>query len=196
MKKCIAILPLIALALVTMFICIGCSAKETPRAINAQPLAETLLGTRNSKKCSEPSESVDESAERAPEAAHESGGETTEHQSGSRRGKLLKKPQNTNPKKNTKLAEETTEHQSGKADETGGRNRRTCTRSGTLKLLKKPHSNTEAEEEHETVACNRRSMNLKEKHASRLKKKHTPNTESAEAAVHETESAMVKIPRR
>ena len=70
MKKCL-FLPLIALALFTMFICVGCGAKETPpvtttATAEAPPVQET-------QEMREQSESAEETAE------HESEEETVEH---------------------------------------------------------------------------------------------------------------------
>ena len=71
MKKCLY-LPLIALALFTMFICIGCGAKETP-PVTTTTTAEAPPA-QDAQEMHEPSESAEETAE------HESEEEMAEHE--------------------------------------------------------------------------------------------------------------------
>ena len=71
MKKCLY-LPLIALALFTMFICIGCGAKETP-PVTTTATAEAPPA-QDAQEMREPSESAEETA------THESEEEMAEHE--------------------------------------------------------------------------------------------------------------------
>ncbi len=102
MKKCLS-LPLIALALLTMCICVGCGAKEVPpvppsAAAESAPVQESQeMGAlpQSAEEASEhESEEEHKSAEEAPE--HESAEETSEHKSEEER----------------ESAEETSEHES------------------------------------------------------------------------------------
>lgn len=77
MKKCLS-LPLIALALLTMCICIGCGAKEVPptttsAAVESAPVQE-------SQEMGELPQPAEETSEHEPEAEHESAEEASEHE--------------------------------------------------------------------------------------------------------------------
>ena len=106
MKKCLY-LPLIALALFTMFICIGCGAKETPPVTTtvtaeAPPVQET-------QEMREQSESAEETAE------HESEEETAEHEAAEKQeSREVEVPDEDT---NHESAEETAEHESEKEHE-------------------------------------------------------------------------------
>ncbi len=106
MKKCLY-LPLIALALFTMFICIGCGAKETPPVTTtvtaeAPPVQET-------QEMREQSESAEETAE------HESEEETAEHEAAEKQeSREVEVPDEDT---NHESAEETSEHESEKEHE-------------------------------------------------------------------------------
>ncbi|MCG9132293.1 hypothetical protein J5I95_11485, partial [Candidatus Poribacteria bacterium] len=80
MKKCLS-LPLIALALFTMFICLGCGAKETPPVTIETPVVQesTENLTAPDKAEHEPTEepeSSEETAEHEPAEEPESSEET------------------------------------------------------------------------------------------------------------------------
>ena len=101
MKKCLY-LPLIALALFTMFICIGCGAKETPPVTTtvtaeAPPVQET-------QEMRQQSESAEETAE------HESEEETAEHKAAEKQESREVEVRDEDT--NHESAEETAEHES------------------------------------------------------------------------------------
>ena len=101
MKKCL-FLPLIALALFTMFICVGCGAKETPpvtttATAEAPPVQET-------QEMREQSESAGETAE------HESEEETAEHAAAEKQESREAEVRDEDT--NHESAEETAEHES------------------------------------------------------------------------------------
>ena len=101
MKKCLY-LPLIALALFTMFICIGCGAKETPpvtttATAEAPPVQET-------QEMREPSESAEETTE------HESEEEAAEHESAEKQASREAEVRDEDT--NHESTEETAEHES------------------------------------------------------------------------------------
>ena len=107
MKKCLY-LPLIALALFTMFICIGCGAKETPpvtttATAEAPPAQET-------QEMREPSESAEETTE------HESEEETAEHEATEKQESHEAEVHDEDT--NHETAEETAEHESEEEHET------------------------------------------------------------------------------
>ena len=83
MKKCLS-LPLIALALFTMFICLGCGAKETPPVATEAPVVqestENLTAQdRAEHESAEEQESSEETAEHESAEEQESSEETVEH---------------------------------------------------------------------------------------------------------------------
>ena len=108
MKKCLS-LPLIALALLAMFICVGCGAKETPSTTTtataevppvqeAQEIREPSESTEDGQR----HESAEETAEHESEEEHETAEETAEHES----------------EEEHETAEETAEHESEEEHET------------------------------------------------------------------------------
>ena len=123
MKKCLA-LPLIALALLTMFIYIGCGAKEIPPSIaEAPPPVQEAPETREPNEAPDAdhdhesseapaeheaaAEQESHEAEESDEAAdHEAAEETSEHES------AKKKHRSMNLKMNTSLRKKTSEHES------------------------------------------------------------------------------------
>ena len=81
MKKCLS-LPLIALALLTMCICVGCGAKEVPSATTSA--AAESAPVQESQEMGELPQSAEETSEHASEeeaSEHESAEETSEHAS-------------------------------------------------------------------------------------------------------------------
>ena len=113
MKKCLY-LPLIALALFTMFICIGCGAKETPPVTTtvtaeAPPVQET-------QEMREQSESAEETAEHESEEAHESAEETVEHEAEEAHESAEETAEHESEEAH-EPAEETVEHESEEAHE-------------------------------------------------------------------------------
>ena len=99
MKKCLY-LPLIALALFTMFICIGCGAKETP-PVTTTATAEAPPA-QDAQEMREPSESAEETAEQEAEE------EMAEHEAAEKQ----------EARETEKHDEETAEHESEEAHET------------------------------------------------------------------------------
>lgn len=77
MKKCLS-LPLIALALLTMCICVGCGAKEVPPATTSA--AAESAPVQESQEIGELPQSAEEASEHEPEEEHESEEETAEHE--------------------------------------------------------------------------------------------------------------------
>ena len=78
MKKCLS-LPLIALALLTMCICIGCGAKEMP-PVTTTATAEAPP-VQESQEMGELPQSAEETSEHESEEVHESAEEASEHES-------------------------------------------------------------------------------------------------------------------
>ena len=167
MKRCL-FLPLIALALFTMFICVGCGAKETPpvtttATAEAPPVQET-------QEMHEQSESAEETAE------HESEEETAEHEAAekqeSREAEVRDEDANRESAEET-AEHETAEHESEEAHESAEETTE--------------HESAEETAEHETA-----EHESEEAHESA---EETTEHEAAEEIPHETESEMVKIPR-
>ena len=174
MKKCL-FLPFIALALFTMFICVGCGAKETPpvtttATAEAPPVQET-------QEMHEQNESAEETAEHKSEEEHESAEETAEHEAAekqeSREAEVRDEDANREP------AEETAEHESEEAHESEEEHEP----SGETAEheSEEAHESTEETAEHES----------EEAHEST---EETAEHEAAEETPHETESEMVEIP--
>ena len=169
MKKCL-FLPVIVLALFTMFICVGCGAKETPpvtttATAEAPPVQETQEMREQSESAEETAEresedaheSVEETAERESEDAHESVEETAEHES----------------EEAHESAEETAEHESEEAHES--------VEKTAEHESEEAHESVEETAEHESEEAHEFA-------------EETAEHESAEETPHETESEMVKIP--
>ena len=84
MKKCLS-LPLIVLAFFTMFICIGCGAKETPPATTEAPVVQESVENLESQDIAEHDQdenhqTAEETSEHESAEAHETQ-ETAEHES-------------------------------------------------------------------------------------------------------------------
>ena len=99
MKKCLS-LPLIALALLTMCICVGCGAKEVP-PVTTSAAAESAP-VQESQEMGELPESAEETSEHESEEGHESAEAASEHES----------EEETSEHES---AEETSEHESAEA---------------------------------------------------------------------------------
>ena len=177
MKKCLY-LPLIALALFTMFICIGCGAKETPPVTNtataeAPPVQET-------QEMREQSESAEETAE------HESEEETAEHAAAEKQESHEAEARDEDT--NHESAEETAEHESGEAHESA--------EETAEHESEEAHESVEETSEHEsaeeTAEHGTAEHESEEAHESA---EETTEHEAAEETPYETESEMVKIPR-
>ena len=102
MKKCLS-LPLIALALLTMCICVGCGAKEVvpvtaSAAVESAPVQE-------SQEMDELPQSAEEASEHESEEEHESAEETSEHESAEETSEHESEEEHES-------AEETPEHES------------------------------------------------------------------------------------
>ena len=176
MKKCL-FLPLIALALLTMCICVGCSAKEVPpattsAAAESAPVqesqemgelpqsAEEAAAHESAEEASEhESEEEHESAEEA--AAHESEEETLGHESEEER----------------ESAEETSEHESEEEHESA-----------------EEAAAHESEDEHESVEETSEHESEEETLEHELEEE-TSEHEAEEETRHETAPEMVEIPR-
>ena len=102
MKKCLS-LPLIALALLAMFICVGCGAKETPSATTTA--TAEVPPVQETQEIREPSESTEDGQR------HESAEETTEHESSEETAEHESEEEH-------ETAEETAEHESEEEHET------------------------------------------------------------------------------
>ena len=169
MKKCLY-LPLIALALFTMFICIGCGAKETP-PVTTTATAETPPA-QETQEMREPSDSAEETIE------HESEEEIAEHESEEEHETVEEAAEHESEKEH-ETAEETAEHESEEEHET--------VEEAAEHESEKEHETAEetaeheSEEEHETV---------EEAAEHESEEEH----ETAEAIPHETEPEIVDIP--
>ena len=174
MKKCL-FLPFIALALFTMFICVGCGAKETP-PVTTTATAE-VPPVQETQEMHEQNESAEETAEHKSEEAHESAEETAEHEAAekqeSREAEVRDEDANREP------SEETAEHESEEAHESEEEHEP----SGETAEheSEEAHESTEETAEHES----------EEAHEST---EETAEHEAAEETPHETESEMVEIP--
>ena len=123
MKKCLS-LPLIALALLTMCICVGCGAKEIPpvtttATAEAPPVQESQEMGELPQSAKETSEH--ESEERESEEEHESAEETSEHESEEEREseeehESAEEASEHESEEESESAEKTSEHES--AEET------------------------------------------------------------------------------
>ena len=177
MKKCL-FLPLIALVLFTMFICVGCGAKKTPpvtttATAEAPPVQET-------QEMREQSESAEETAE------HESEEETAEHAAAEKQESREAEVRDEDT--DHESAEETAEHESEEEHES--------TEETAEHESEEEHESTEETAEHESEK-EHESTEETAKHESEEEHESAEETiehEAAEKTPHETESEMVKIP--
>lgn len=152
MKKCLSI-PLIALALLTMCICVGCGAKEVPpvttsAAAESAPVQESQEMDELPRSAEEASEH--ESAEKASE--HETAEETLEHESAEETAEH-------------ESAEETSEHESEEEHESA-----------------EEASEHESEEEHESAeeVSERESEEETSEHETEAETSHETESEMVE----------------
>ena len=166
MKKCLS-LPLIALALLTMCICIGCGAKEVPptttsAAVESAPVQE-------SQEMGELPQSAEETSEHEPEAEHESAEEASEHEA----------------------AEETSEHESEEAHEAAEKASEHESAEETLEHeTETEHEAAEETSEHESEEAHESAEETLAHESEEEASEHEPEAETP----HETEPEMVEIP--
>ena len=108
MKKCLS-LPLIALALLTMCICVGCGAKEIP-PVTTTATAEAPP-VQESQEMDELPQSAEEASEHESEEEHESAEETSEHESEEERESAEEASEHESEEEH-ESAEEASEHES------------------------------------------------------------------------------------
>jgi len=111
MKKCLS-LPLIALALLTMCICVGCGAKEVPPATT--PAAAESAPVQESQEMGEQPQSAQEASEHESEEEHEPAEETSEHESAEETSEHESEEEHESAEEASEHepAEETSEHES------------------------------------------------------------------------------------
>ena len=179
MKKCLS-LPLIALALLTMCICVGCGAKEIPpvtttATAEAPPVQESQEMGKLPQSAEETSEH--ESEEHESEEEHESAEETSEHESEEER----------ESEEEHESAEETSEHESEEERES-----------------EEEHESAEEASEHESEEESESAEKTSEHESAEETSEHeseeresaeeTSEREAAEETHREVEPEMVEIP--
>ena len=169
MKKCLS-LPLIALALLTMCICVGCGAKEAPPT-TASAAAESAP-VQESQEMSELPQSAEETSEHESEEEHESAEETSEHESAEETSEHESEEEHASAEEASEheSEEETSEHES--AEETSEHESAEET------------SEHESEEEHESA----------EEASEHESEEETSEHETEEETLDETEPEMVELP--
>ena len=165
MKKCLS-LPLIALALLTMCICVGCSAKEVPPATTSA--AAESAPVQESQETGELPQSAEETAEHESEEEHESTEETSEHEA----------------------AEETAEHES--AEETAEHE---SAEEAAEHESEEEHESTEETSEHESAeeASEHESEEETSEHES---EEETPHETESEIVGIPSGSVLHLIPKQ
>ena len=169
MKKCLS-LPLIALALLTMCICVGCGAKEVPptttsAAAESAPVQESQEMGELPQSAEEASEheAEEEVSEHESEEEHESAEEASEHEA-------EEQHESAEETSEHEAAEEASEHES--AEETS------------------EHAAVEETSEHETEEEHESAEETSEHETEEETSEHETEAETP----HETEPEMVEIP--
>ncbi|MDE0398646.1 MAG: DUF3352 domain-containing protein [Candidatus Poribacteria bacterium] len=169
MKKCLS-LPLIALALLTMCICVGCGAKEVPPTTTSA--AAESAPVQESQEMGELPQSAEETSE------HEAEEETSEHES-EEEHEAAEEASEHEAEEEHESAEETSEHEAAKeasehesAEETS------------------EHEAVEETSEHETEEEHESAEETSEHEAEEETSEHETEAETP----HETEPEMVEIP--
>ena len=168
MKKCLS-LPLIALALLAMFVCVGCGAKEIPpvtttATTEAPPVQE-------SQEMDELPQSAEETSEHESEEAHESAEEASEHESEEGRESAEEASERESEEEH-ESAEEASEHESEEAHES------------EEETSEHESEERESEEEHESA----------EEASEHESEEETSEHETEEETPHEAEPELVQIP--
>ena len=168
MKKCLS-LPLIALALFTMCICIGCGAKEVP-PVTTSAAAESAP-VQESQEMGELPQSAEEASEHEPaeEASEHKSEETSEHES-------AEKASEHESEEAHESAEETSEHESEEAHES--------------EEEASEHESTEEASEHESEEAHESAEETSEHESAEEALEHETEAETP----HEVESEMAEIP--
>ena len=166
MKKCLA-LPLIALALLTMCICVGCGAKEVP------PATTSAAPVQESQEMGELPQSAEAAVEHEAEeetSEHEAAEETSEHET----------------EEEHEAAEETAEHETEEnTSEHETEEEHEAEEAAAEHETAEETAEHETEEEHETA----------EETAEHETEEGTSEHETEAETPHETEHTMVEIPR-
>ena len=165
MKKCLS-LPLIALALLTMCICVGCGAKEVPPATTSA--ATESAPVQESQEMGELPQSAEEASEHESEEEHEPAEETSEHES----------------------AEETSEHESEEEHESA---EEASEHESEEHEPAEETSEHESEEETSEHKSKEERESAEEALEHEFKEKTSEHATEAETP-HETETEMVEIP--
>ena len=140
MKKCLS-LPLIALALLAMCICIGCGAKEIP-PVTTTATAEAPP-VQESQEMGELPQSAEETSEHESEEVHESAEEASEHES----------------EEGHESAEEASEHESEGAHESA---EETSEHESEERESEKEHESAEETSEHESEEAHESAEEMSE----------------------------------
>ena len=182
MKKCL-FLPLIALALLTMCICVGCSAKEGP-PVTTSASAESAP-VQESQEMGELPQSAEEASEHESEEERESAEEVAEHESEEEHESAEEVAEHESEEEH-EFVEETSEHES--AEETSEHE------SEEEHASAEEASAHESEDEHESVEETSEHESEEEtlEHES---EEETSEHEAEEETRHETAPEMVEIPR-
>ena len=177
MKKCLS-LPLIALALLTMCICVGCGAKEVPPPTTSA--AAESAPVQESQEMGELPQSAEEAAEHESEEKRESTKETAEHEPAEEAAEHESEEEHAS-------AEETAEHESEEEHaslEHGSEEERESAEETSEHASAEETAEHESEEEHASV----------EETAEHESEEETVEHEAEEETPHETEPEMVEIP--
>ena len=170
MKKCLS-LPLIALALFTMCICVGCGAKEVAPVTTSVAAESTPV--QESQEMGEQPQSAEEASEYESEEEHESAEKTSEHESAEKTSEheSVEEASEYESEEEHESAEKTSEHESAE---------------------KTPeHESVEEASEHESEEEHESAEKTSEHESEEETSEHEPEAETP----HETASEMVEIPR-
>ena len=176
-KKCLS-LPLIALALLTMCICVGCGAKEIP-PVTTTATAEAPP-VQESQEMDELPQSAEETSEHESEEAHESAEEASEHES----------------EEGRESAEEASEHESEGEHES---EEETSEHESEERESEETHESAEEASEHESEGEHESAEETSE-HESEERESEEAHESAEETSEHETEeettdeTEMVGIP--
>ena len=170
MRKCLS-LPLIALALLTMCMCVGCGAKEIP-PVTTTATAEAPP-VQESQEMGELPQSAEETSEHESEEESESAEETSEHES----------------EEESESAEETSEHES--EEESESEEAHESAEEASEHESEEAHESEERESEEAHESAEETSEHESEEESESAEE--TSEREAAEETHREVEPEMVEI---
>ena len=170
MRKCLS-LPLIALALLTMCMCVGCGAKEIP-PVTTTATAEAPP-VQESQEMGELPQSAEETSEHESEEESESAEETSEHES----------------EEESESAEETSEHES--EEESESEEAHESAEEASEHESEEAHESEERESEEAHESAEETSEHESEEESESAEE--TSEREAAEETYREVEPEMVEI---